>query len=124
MDLKFYYCEDCGNLVILLQNSGVPIVCCGQKMIELVPGAVDASLEKHVPVYRTEGNRVYVSVGAAKHPMTEEHFIGWVAIQTKYGIQYVEFQPGEEPEASFVLREGDELEAVYAVCSLHGLWKA
>ena len=124
MDLKFYYCEDCGNLVILLQNSGVPIVCCGQKMIELVPGTVDASLDKHVPVFRVEEDRVYVRVGASAHPMTEEHFIGWIAVQTRYGRQYVELQPDDAPEAVFTLRKGDEVEAVYAFCSLHGLWKA
>lgn len=28
------------------------------------------------------------------------------------------------PEISFALTEGDETEAVYADCNLHGLWKA
>ena len=124
MALQFYYCEDCGNLVIMLKNSGVPVVCCGQKMIELVPGTVDASLEKHVPVYRVEGQQVLVSIGAAVHPMEEEHFIEWVAIQTLQGIQCTALQSGQSPEASFPLKEGDEVEAVYAYCNLHGLWKA
>ena len=33
-------------------------------------------------------------------------------------------KPGEKPEASFALCEGDEVVAAYAYCNLHGLWKA
>ena len=32
--------------------------------------------------------------------------------------------PGDKPEASFALSQGDEAQAVYAYCNLHGLWKA
>jgi len=124
MALQFYYCEDCGNLVIMLKNSGVPVVCCGQKMIELIPGTTDASQEKHVPVYRVGDQQVLVSVGATVHPMEEEHFIEWVAIQTRQGIQCTALRSGQSPEASFPLKDGDEVEAVYAYCNLHGLWKA
>ena len=124
MELKFYYCEDCGNIVVMLRNSGVPFVCCGQKMIELIPGTVVASREKHIPVYRVENQQVFVTVGAVQHPMAEEHFIEWIALQTRRGSQCVKLQPGELPKASFALLEGDEVEAVYAYCNLHGLWKA
>lgn len=124
MEQRFYYCEDCGNLVIMLKNSGVPIVCCGEKMIELIPGTIDASLEKHVPVYQVKGNQVQVKVGAAEHPMIPEHFIEWIFLKTKQGTQRVNLKPGEAPEACFALCEGDEVEAVFAYCNLHGLWKA
>ena len=36
--------------------------------------------------------------------------------------QRKELHPGEAPEACFALCEGDEVEAVYAYCNLHGLW--
>jgi len=124
MDLKIYYCEDCGNIVVMLKNSGVPVVCCGQKMIELTPGTVDASLEKHVPVYRVEDSRVVVSVGAQEHPMTEEHFIEWVILHTKQGSQHMALHPGQKPEVTFPLNPGDEVTEVFAYCNLHGLWKA
>ena len=39
---KFYICEHCGNIVVKVHDAGVPVFCCGQKMTELVPGAVDA----------------------------------------------------------------------------------
>ena len=29
---KFYICEHCGNLVGMINDAGVPMMCCGQKM--------------------------------------------------------------------------------------------
>ncbi|MBQ3076811.1 MAG: desulfoferrodoxin [Clostridia bacterium] len=124
MEQKFYICEHCGNIIAMVKNTGVPVMCCGQKMTELVPGTTDASQEKHVPVYTVEGNRVDVTVGAAEHPMAEEHFIEWVSLQTKQGNQRKLLKPGQPPKVSFAISEGDEVEAVYAYCNLHSLWKA
>ena len=124
MAQKFYICEHCGNVITFLENRGVPVVCCGQEMTELIPGKMDAAVEKHVPVYTVEGNTVHVKVGAAEHPMLTEHCIEWISVQTKQGNQRKELCPGESPEACFALCEGDEAEAVYAYCNLHGLWKA
>ncbi|MBQ2865349.1 MAG: desulfoferrodoxin [Clostridia bacterium] len=124
MEQKFYVCAHCGNIIAYVNNSGVPVMCCGQKMQELVPGTVDASLEKHVPVYTVEGNKVHVKVGSVTHPMQEEHYIQWISLQTKQGNQRKVLNPGDAPEACFALCEGDEVEAVYEYCNLHGLWKA
>ena len=124
MDMKFYQCAHCGKIVALVKESGVPIMCCGQKMAEILPGTTDASLEKHVPVYTVSGNTVSVKVGSVAHPMAEEHFIEWVAIKTKQGNQRKPLKIGGAPETCFALCEGDEVEAVYAYCNLHGLWKA
>ena len=124
MNQKFYRCNLCGNIVAFVKDSGVPVACCGENMTEIIPGTVDASLEKHVPVYSVEGNIVRVSVGAVEHPMIQEHFIEWVSIQTKQGNQRKELSPGEKSEVCFALCDGDEVEAVYAYCNLHGLWKA
>lgn len=122
--MKFYVCEHCGNVIEKVKDSGVPVVCCGQKMTELVPGTVDASLEKHVPVWQVEGDRVIVDVGAVEHPMQEAHHIAWVALESRQGSQRKHLQPGEAPRVSFRLEEGDEVVAVYAYCNLHGLWRA
>ncbi len=118
---KFYRCEICGNLVGMIHSSGVPLVCCGQKMKELVPGEVDASQEKHVPVVTCSGDEVLVKIGSAAHPMTEEHHIEWVFLQTKNGGHRRKLTAGDEPTASFCVK-GDEPVAVYAYCNLHGLW--
>ena len=124
MEMKFYKCKHCGQIVAIVKKTGVPLVCCGEKMEELIPGTVDASLEKHVPVVNVKGNTVEVSVGSVAHPMAPEHFIEWVSIQTKFGNQRKQLNPDDEPKVVFPLLDGDEVLAVYAYCNLHGLWKA
>ena len=123
MKQKFLKCEHCGNIVAAVKESGVPVMCCGEAMKEIIPGTVDASKEKHIPVYTVEGNKIIVTVGEIEHPMQEEHYIEWISIQTKFGNQRKLLKPGEEPKKCFTLCEGDEVEAVYAYCNLHGLWK-
>ena len=122
--MTFYKCEHCGNIIAMVKNTGVPVVCCGEKMKEIVPGTVDASLEKHVPVFEVKDNVVYVTVGAVIHPMEEKHFIEWISLQTNAGNQRKVLKPGTEPKAAFAICEGETVEAVYAYCNLHGLWKA
>ncbi len=122
--MKFYICEHCGNIITFLHAAGVPVMCCGQKMTEVVPGTVDAAVEKHVPVVDVNGNVVSVKVGSVEHPMLPEHFIQWIALETSQGSQIKYLKPGEKPEAAFALAEGEAVVGVYAYCNLHGLWKA
>ncbi|MDF2904771.1 MAG: hypothetical protein K0R34_92 [Herbinix sp.] len=119
---KFYRCKHCGNIVGMIHNSGVPVVCCGEEMEELVANTVDASKEKHVPAVSIVGNTVKVDVGTIPHPMEEKHFIQWIYLQTKNGGQRKGLKPGSEPTAVFAL-DNDEVVAVYEYCNLHGLWK-
>ncbi len=123
MSNKFYICETCGNIVGMIEPSGVPIVCCGKKMTKLEPGVVEASHEKHIPVVTVEGDTVSVSVGSVIHPMTEEHYISWVYLETDKGGQRKALKPGSEPVVRFSLADEKPI-AVYAYCNLHGLWKA
>lgn len=123
MEQKFYICEHCGNIIAKVKDAGVPVMCCGQKMKEIVPGTTDAAVEKHMPVCKVEGNLVTVTVGSVEHPMQEEHYIEWVSLQTKQGNQRKVLNPGDKPTVSFALCDGDEVEAVYAYCNLHSLWK-
>ena len=122
--MKFYQCSHCKNIITYVENKGVPVMCCGEKMQELVPGTVDAALEKHVPVVEKDGNKVTVKVGAVTHPMLVEHSIRFIAIETKEGSQIKYLKPGEAPEAVFMIADGDEFVAAYEYCNLHGLWKA
>ena len=124
MEMKFYRCAHCGKIIAVVKESGVPVMCCGQKMEEIVPGTTDAAAEKHVPVYEVKDNVVTVCVGSVAHPMTEEHYIEWVSLQTKGGNQRKALKPGDEPKVCFAICDGDEVEAVYAYCNLHSLWKA
>lgn len=122
-DKKFYVCEHCGNMVEVLEDSGVPMFCCGQKMTKLEVGVVEASHEKHIPVVSVDGNIVTVRVGSVDHPMAEEHSILWVYLQTDKGGQRKELEVGKAPVVTFALADEKPV-AVYAYCNLHGLWKA
>ena len=90
---------------------------------EIIPGTVEASVEKHLPVVTVEGNLVTAVVGSVEHPMVEEHFIQWVALETENGSPLKRLVPGEKPQAVFALAEGEKPLAVYEWCNLHGLWK-
>ena len=122
MELKLYRCAHCGNIAFKLVDKGVPLMCCGQKMEELVPNTTDASGEKHVPVVTVNGNVVEVNVGSVDHPMTEEHLIQWIYVHTQQGGQRKALKAGQAPHAVFHLADGDKALSVYAYCNLHGLW--
>ena len=124
MKQKFYVCEHCGNIIIKVQDSKVPVMCCGQPMKEMIPGTTDAAVEKHVPVYEVEGNTVKVQVGSVEHPMVAEHYIQWIVLQTNQGVQIRYLEPENPPVANFALAEGEKVEAVLEYCNLHGLWQA
>lgn len=124
MELKFYKCATCGQIIVKVKDAGIPVMCCGAPMEEIVAGTTDAAVEKHVPVYEVEGNVVKVTVGEVEHPMLDEHYIEWIAIQTSEGMQKKDLKPDDAPKACFSLCEGETVEAVYAYCNLHSLWKA
>ncbi len=116
MEAKFYRCNECGAMFLGLL--GEP-----DKMEAMTAGTTDGAREKHVPVYEVADGIVRVTVGAAEHPMMEAHYIQWICLQTKNGLQVKKLAPGEAPKAEFALVPGDEVVAVYEYCNLHGLWK-
>ena len=122
VETKFFICKHCKNLVGVINDAGVPMMCCGQAMTRLEPGAIDASAEKHIPVVKVDGDKVMVEIGSVAHPMTEEHSILWVYLQTDKGGQRKNLRVGAEPKAEFALLHEKPL-AVYAYCNIHGLWK-
>ena len=119
-DAKFYRCKHCGNLVAVIEDGGPVPVCCGEPMQLLVAGEVDAAVEKHVPVVTIDGDRAKVSVGEVAHPMTDAHYIQWVAVANgdKLIVKYL--HPGDAPEVGFCAH-AVEGATVYAYCNLHGL---
>jgi superoxide reductase len=121
--MKFFICEKCGNLVAMINESGVKMVCCGQKMTELQAGTVDASREKHIPVVEIKDGILTATVGSVQHPMTPEHSIQWICLETNKGFRVAHLTPSDLPTASFALGEETPI-AVYEYCNLHGLWKA
>lgn len=120
--LTFYRCNICGNLICMINDSGVTPTCCGEDMEAVAPNTADATAEKHVPAIQQEGNRVMVSVGSMPHPMMENHFIEWIILQTNRGAYSRVLFPDTAPEACFKLRSDEYPVRAYAWCNLHGLW--
>ena len=123
MENRFYICEHCGNLIGMIHDAGVPMMCCGQKMTKLEAGTVEASREKHIPVVEVVGDVVNVTIGSVEHPMAAEHSILWVYLETDKGGHRKCLEVGAAPKVSFALKDEKPI-AVYAYCNLHGLWKA
>ena len=124
MEIKVFKCNSCGSIVFKIKNKGCIPVCCGEEMKELVPGATDGAVEKHVPVVDVSGSAVTVTVGEVDHPMTEEHYIEFIALVTSAGVQIKELAPGDAPKAVFALAEGETCEYALGYCNLHGLWRS
>lgn len=121
MTTKFYTCRHCGNVIEKVVDSKVPVVCCGEKMEELIPNTVDASGEKHLPVVtRLDEQTLKVEVGSVAHPMTEEHHIAFIYVETDCGGIRVNLT--DKPEAVICHGKAKPI-AVYEYCNLHGLWK-
>lgn len=118
--MKFYVCPICGNVIELIDGNEKNIKCCGRNMELLEANTKDASLEKHVPSCKVSDGKVEVTVGDVLHPMTEEHYIMWIALVKDNKITIVNLTPKDEPKATFNYEENS---TVYAYCNLHGLWK-
>ena len=121
---QFYRCGGCGNFVAFIgEKTACTPKCCGEPMTLLEPNTTDAAVEKHVPAVTVDGNKITVQVGSTLHPMTEEHHIAFICLETSFGRQLRYLNPGDEPKAVFYMAEGDEAVSVYAYCNLHGLWE-
>lgn len=122
--MKAYACDTCGNIVQVIRDGSVIPLCCGTTMRILMPNSNDAgSIEKHVPVYTRDGNKVTVSVGEVPHPSIPEHYIEWIEIETLGAIQRKYLKPYDQPLATFYLEdESEEILNIYAYCNVHGLW--
>ena len=120
MKTKFYRCSHCGNVIVKVVDAGVPVVCCGEPMQELIPNTVDASNEKHVPVVtRIDDCSIKVEVGSVPHPMLPAHHIAFIYLETENGGIRVDLT--DKPEAVICTCSNKPV-AVYEYCNLHGLW--
>jgi superoxide reductase len=122
--LQIYKCEVCGNIVEMLHEGVGELVCCDEPMELYKENAVDAAVEKHVPVLEETETGTTVKVGSVAHPMEEKHHIEWVELiladGTRVNRQFL--KPGEAPEAKYKATR-DMITSIRAYCNLHGLWK-
>lgn len=119
--MKFYKCNKCGNILASINEKNDNVICCGEMMTLLKSRSVDASVEKHVPILLEENGVKKVFVGEVEHPMTEEHYIEFIAVETTSEMLIKKLKPNEKPE--FILNTNEEIIRMYAYCNLHGLWE-
>lgn len=122
-ELVLYRCAICGNLICMLEDSGVTPECCGMEMTPIIANIEDADAEKHVPVTRREGVNVQILVGGLPHPMTPQHHISLIILLTNKGFYMRRLKPSDTAEALFNIRLDEDVISVYAWCNIHGLWK-
>ncbi len=118
--MRFFKCVKCDR-VIAVADDEVDLSKVAE-FVEIKPNTTEAATEKHIPVVEVEGNVVTVKVGEVMHPMLDNHYIGWVILETKFGNQRKKFAIGQEPVVKFALVEGDEVVRAISYCNLHGLW--
>ena len=123
-ELKLLYCTHCKKIVEVVNDNKVPVICCGEPMKEIVPNSTEAAVEKHLPVISEENGVVKVTVSTVTHPMTSEHYITNIWLETNKAVYKKVLSPDLAPEAQFILAEGEKAVAAYEYCNLHGLWKA
>ena len=117
MEVRFYKNKETKEVVLSLEKIE------DANMLELKANDTDAALEKHVPVVEINGNHVHAVVGSVLHPMTEPHYIDFIALVTDQKAELKRLDHTGAPEADFELAEGEKVVAVYEFCNLHGLWK-
>lgn len=120
--LQVYKCEICGNIVEVLDGGAGTLVCCGEDMVLQAENAVDAAVEKHVPVIEKTDGGIKVTIGSVPHPMETEHYIEWAQLIVGDVSYRIFLNPGGAPEALFDIPADGITAREY--CNLHGLWKA
>lgn len=118
---KFYTCPICGNVIGLIDGDIMHMSCCGKPMQLLEANTVDASQEKHVPVYEKSEDEIVVKVGSVEHPMEKDHYIMWIAQVSDNKTMRVSLYPEQDTTVRFKYIPGATL---YAYCNKHGLWSA
>ena len=120
--MKLYRCTDTGVMLEEINNydNGLEISFCAIK--GLVPKENEEGLnEKHIPQYERKGNDLIVSVGSIPHPMTDDHYIEYIEVETNKGTYRKLLD--DEPKATFRLDDDEKVLNVYSYCNLHGLWR-
>lgn len=121
-----YKCDICGKIITEVEGTNPTPSCCGSQMNLLVPGTTDGALEKHVPVYEKKGSVLCVTVGEVEHPMTVEHHVEFIILETNKGF-YIRYpfradSTEHTPKTCFYLAGDEEVISVQEYCNIHGLY--
>lgn len=119
--MKFYYCEHCKNLELVMHDGGPTPVCCGETMTVLTANTTEATKEKHLPIIQKNQPKAVIQVGEVEHPITTEHLIEWIAATDGNTIEIKHLTASDQPVMQSNFDSSAKL-SVYAYCNLHGLW--
>lgn len=120
-EVNFYKCDECKNIIEIIEENSFNITCCGKAMKKLEANTIDAAVEKHIPVYEKVEDELVVRVGEIEHPMEKDHYIMWIAQVTENKVIKVKLYPEQSTETRFPYIPGATL---YSYCNKHGLWKS
>jgi len=123
--MTFKKCSTCGQMVEMLKETDIPIICCGKAMDTLVPDNGDGAYEKHVPfLVKDDEKHFTVRIGEILHPALEAHHIEWILIETNLRIVRFNLSPTEEPTRKFEIsrKSNEKILNIYENCNLHGLY--
>ncbi len=120
---QVYKCTGSGVVIEVLDQGQLEKPCTEQDMRPLLERtAAEEGKEKHVPVVEQTSEGIHVKVGSVPHPMEPDHWIKWIELRTSDKCYRHWLKPGEQPETTFPLVEGEF--AIREHCNKHGLWKA
>ena len=108
---QYYVCPNCGNIV--MSTMGVDLSCCGRKLTALMPKK--AAENEKLTAERVE-DEWFIT---ADHPMTQEHYISFVAFATGERINLIKQYPEWDLQLRFPAR-GHGMLLWY--CTEHGLF--
>ena len=132
--IDFYYCEECEaflfirpiktetgsyrdvshpssveNISRFMSGKDKLPICCGKEMTKLEPNTEETSGEKHIPVVKIDGKKISIKVGAEPHPMTDQHHIVLIVLETKKSRYEVDpYVQQVSTEVTFEIPEDDE----------------
>lgn len=120
---RIFRCAICGEIVLEISGESKTLMCCGQKMEELIPQTIDELKEKHVPYFKVRDNTLIVNIGLDDHPMMDKHWIEWVLAVTNRGFKLNHLCKSDKPHTRFELEDDEYVQKVLCYCNIHGLWE-
>ena len=124
--MKYYKCQHCGNLVRTIEDGGVVPMCCGEPMTLLPYSEFN---DAHWITYKVDESpidfkRIMICIGKnSYHPMSIEHYIVFIDLETSKGIHTYFLRPGNVPCVQFFIRKNETILTIYTYCNVHGLYK-
>lgn len=123
--IKFYRCNTCGNLFLVMVDPAVRPTCCGAEMDMLDSRHhTHEGSEKHLPIIEVNENYISVKVGLQLHPMDAQHRIEWITLTDGTRVEVQKLGLTTPPIAKFSKMSTDGKIHAYAFCNIHGLWES